>query len=201
MSMESKTYKKIPTEGNLRVFWIELKGNRDEFRVLTKNFNESEIYFDGKLAYPPGAMALPPYTIFFSIISATASLATIAKILYNYLKNKKKENEKKICFKFNGKEMTIEGSYSEKEILGIVQEFSKIAAVEEIKAISKKRKKEFKSELNELQTLLQTYTKLVEIGEDKKSSSKELTSKLKAYQNKKSEIETRISYIIEILKD
>jgi hypothetical protein len=200
MSMESKSYRRMPKSPHF-VFWIELRGDRDEFRFLSKSLEEAEIHFDGKLAYPSMAMALPPYTIFFSIIAAAGSLATIANILHKHLTRKKEESGKKITFKFNGKEMTIEGNYSKEEILKIVQEYSRVARAKEISAISKKRKKKFKAELKELKTNLQVYKKLVEIGESQKKPNREWKSKLKQYRTKKAEIESKISFIQELLEE
>ena len=198
--MESKSYRKIPKSPHF-VFWIELQGNRDEFKRLSKDFEKAEIHFDGKLAYPPMAMALPPYTIFFSIIAAVGSLATIAEILHKHLSSKKEETEMKITFKFNGKEMTIEGHYSKEEILKIVQEYSRIARAKEVSAISKKRKKKFKAELKELKTILEAYQKLVEIGESHEKPDKYWKSKLDQYRTKKAEIESKISFIEELLEE
>ena len=200
MSMESKSYKKIP-ETPHNIFWVELGGNREEFNSLSEDFEKNQIHFEGKLAYPPMAMALPPHPIFFEIIAAVGSLIAVADILHKHLKGKKDDRERTITFKFNGKEMKIQGNYTKEEILLIIQKFSKIAAPKDVSAISAKRKKQFKSELKELQQNLKTYQKLVEVGERQEKPNKQWKSKLKQYQLKKAEIESKIGLIEELLRE
>lgn len=201
LSMESRSYKKIP-DSPQRVIWIEILGNRDEFKSISDEFDNVEnVHFKGKLAYPPGAMALPPYEIFFSIIAAARSFATIAEILHKYLINKKNDKEKLVVFKFDEKEMTIKGNYSKEEISRIIQGFSKVAEVTEINAIHKERLKELKAELNGLRKIMPTYKKLVDIGEVETKPSNELKAKLAYYRKRKSEIESKIALIEDLLSE
>ena len=86
MSLKSRTYKEIP-KTPMNVFWIETLGDREDFRDLSKKFDEiPTVIQEGKLAYPPLAMALPPYGLYFQIVGTAASLVTIANILSQHLR-------------------------------------------------------------------------------------------------------------------
>ena len=200
MSKESRLYERIPEAPHI-VFWIELGGDRQEFDQLSESFEQNKILYEGKYAYPPMAMALPPIPMYFKIIAAVGSLLTIADILYKYLRQKKDNKARSIAFKFNGKELKIEGNYSKEEILLILQNFSKIAAPKEISAISKKRKMQFKSELKELKRNREIFQNLVNVGKSQEKPNKEWISKLKQYQLEKATIESKISFIEELLKE
>jgi len=199
--MESRSYKEIPRKPQ-NIFWIELRGNRNEFKLISEEFDDVEnICFEGKLAYPPLAMAPPPYELFFSIVAAAGSLTTIADILHRYLRKKKMDEEKVISFRFDGKELTIKGDYSKEEILIVIQGFSKVAEATEISAISKERKKGLIADLNELRKNLEIYQHLVEVGESSKKRGKEWQSKLNYYREKRDSIKLKISVIESLLKD
>lgn len=200
MSKESKSYEKIPETAHF-VFWVELGGSSQEFDRLSEDFSKNKILYKGKYAYPPMAMALPPIPIYFEIIAAVGSLVTIADILYRYLREKKNDKERSIAFSFDGREMKIEGKYSKEEISLILQSFLKIATPKEISALSKKRKKQFRTELIELRRNLKIYQKLVNVGEGQEKPNKEWKSKLRQYRLEKAKVESRISSVEELLRE
>ena len=143
---------------------------------------------------------MPPYDIYFQLIFAVSSIATIADIIYRYLKNKKNVTGE-IKFTFNGKEMVIRGDYSSNELEVILKEFSKIASTSELKILSDNRKKQLTKELETIEKNLPTYQRLVDIGKERTSKGEKIN--LEQYQHyikELSDMEVRKQIIEELLK-
>ena len=173
MSLDSQSYKPLPKEP-LSSFRLELWLGRDEFRQLSGELSSLDtVVYKGHLAYPFLAYAPPPYESFFQIIFALSSIATLADIIYKYLR-KYKKNKGHIKFVFNEKEMEIKGNYDKDELEVIIKEFSRTASISEISVISEFRKNQLKEELENIKRHLPTYESLVEIGNERLEKGEKL---------------------------
>jgi len=212
MSLDTQSYKPLPKEP-LSTIRIELWVNRDEFSRLSSEFNSLEnVYYKGHLAYPSLEgeklskegkaffSAPPPYEVYFQIIFAISSIATVVDILYRYMKKGKKDKNE-VKFIFNGNEMMLKGDYNKDEIELIIKEFSKVATTSELKVVSKYRKKQLKNELEGIKTHLPTYEKLVKIGNERISKDEKINMKQHNHYIKKlEEMRTKRKIIEELLE-
>ena len=200
MSLGSQSDKPLPKRPLVSIR-LELKANRAEFHQLSAKFNTLEdVNFKGHLAYPELAYALPPYEIYFQLIFTVSSMATIADIIYKFIKRKNKEVDE-IKFIFNGKEMVIKGDYSLEELEVIVKEFSKIATTSELKLLSNDRQEQLIKELETIKKHLPTYKKLVEIGNERLAKGEKINlEQHQHYIKELNDMETRKHIIEDLLK-
>lgn len=212
MSLDTQSHKSLPKEP-LSTIRIELWANRDEFSKLSSEFDSLEnVYYKGHLAYPSfegeklskegkaAFYAPPPYEVYFQIIFTISSIATVVDILYRHMK-KGNKGKNEVKFIFNGNEMVLKGDYNKDKIELIVKEFSKVATISELEAVSKYRKEQLKNELEGIETHLPTYEKLVEIGNEKISKGEKInTEQHNHYIKELEEMRIRKKIIEELLE-